>query len=293
MKVSEREFESYARRMLRLSERRGQVCSEEHHRIFRGLFGCPFKVVSKLWNMLDPIGKMSNRCKPIHLLWTLVFLKVYKSEAVHCRIVGCKSRDTYRNWVDRFTEAIADLAEDVIVFSNRFKEWDGQTRCLICIDGTDVPILEPGSRSSLWWSHKFNGPGVRYEVATCIKTGDIVWFRGPLPCNMSDREIFDMFLSEKLIPGEGVEADSGYTGRSQIFTAAVGKTRTDRKQKSQVRGRHETVNGRLKIFGVMKEWHSPNTAKHAVMARSVAVIVQLSFSLGDKLYDVDYNVNYD
>ena len=43
----------------------------------------------------------------------------------------------------------------------------------------------------------------------------------------------------------------------------------------------------------MKEWHSPNTAKHAVMARSVAVIVQLSFSLGDKLYDVDYNVNYD
>ena len=167
MKVSEREFESYARRMLQLSERRGQVCSEEHHRIFRGLFGCPFKVVSKLWNMLDPIGKMSNRCKPIHLLWTLVFLKVYKSEAVHCRIVGCKSRDTYRNWVDRFTETIADLAEDVIVFSNRFKEWDGQTRCLICIDGTDVPILEPGSRSLLWWSHKFNGPGVRYKVAYC------------------------------------------------------------------------------------------------------------------------------
>ena len=43
----------------------------------------------------------------------------------------------------------------------------------------------------------------------------------------------------------------------------------------------------------MKEWHSPDTAKHGVMARSVAVIVQLSFSLGDKLYDVDYGVNYD
>ena len=50
---------------------------------------------------------------------------------------------------------------------------------------------------------------------------------------------------------------------------------------------------RFKIFGVMKEWHSPNTVKHAVMSRSVAVIVQLSFSLGDKLYDVDYHVNYD
>jgi hypothetical protein len=62
------------------------------------------------------------------------------------------------------------------------------------------------------------------QVATCIKTGDIVWFRGPFPCNFSDREIFDMFLSKKLIDGEGVEADNGYSGRAQIMLPGVGKT---------------------------------------------------------------------
>ena len=243
--------------------------------------------------MLDPINNISNRSKPVHLLWTLVFLKVCKTEAVHCQLVGCKSRDTFRNWVNRFTEAIASLEEQVIVFSNQFKNWDGHTRCLMCIDGTDVPILEPGNRNSIWWSHKLNGPGVRYEVGTCIKTGDIVWFRGPFPCNMSDREIFDLFLSERLLPGEGFEADNSYSRRSQIFTPAVGKTKSHRKQKSQVRGRHENVNSLFKVYGVMKGWHNPDTGKHGVMARSVAVIVQLSFSLGDRLYNVEYHANYD
>jgi len=124
----------------------------------------------------------------------------------------------------------------VIVFENRFKDWCGRTQCLICIDGTDVHIAEPASQSSVWWSHKFNGPGIRYEVALCIKTSEIVWFRGPFPCNFSDREIFDTFLAHQLLPGEGVEADSGYNGRPQIFLPGTAKTSAEKKQKSQVQG---------------------------------------------------------
>ena len=90
-----------------------------------------------------------------------------------------------------------------------------------------------------------------------------------------------------------MEADSGYTGRSQIFTPGVGKTHMVRKQKSQVRGRHENVNGRLKVFGAMKRWDHPDPAKHGVFARCVAVVVQLSFTLGEKLYEVPYEANYD
>jgi hypothetical protein len=243
--------------------------------------------------MLKPLDKISRRARPKHLLWTMVYLKVHQSEPIHCLITGCKSRDTFRNWVGRFLDAIADLEDKVIMWENRFREWDGTTQCLICIDGTDIPIAEPGDRNTIWWSHKSNGAGVRYEVATCILTGDIVWFRGPLPCNMSDREIFDLFLSEKLIPGEGVEADNGYTGRAQIFTPSVGKTRAAKKQKSQIRGQHENTNGLFKVFGAMKRWDNPNTAQHGVVARSVAVIVQLSFSVGEKLYDVPYTANYD
>jgi hypothetical protein len=293
MRVSPREFANFARDMLDMPKGNRKRSPESERRNFRAALGASFKTISKLWNMLEPLEKISRRARPKHLLWTLVYLKVHKSEPIHCRITGCKSRDTFRNWVNRFVDAIADLEDKVIVFEHRFQDWDGTTRCLTCIDGTDIPIHEPGDRNSIWWSHKYNGPGVRYEVATCILTGDIVWFRGPIPCNMSDREIFDLFLSHKLIPGEGVEADNGYTGRTQIFTPSAGKTSCARKQKSQVRGRHENVNGLFKVFGAMKKWENPDTARHGVVARSVAVIVQLSFSVGEKLYNVPYTANYD
>ena len=284
---------NYARQMHNMPVKENELCSDSERRMFRATLGVSFLAISELWNMLDPTIMISDRAKPKHLLWTLVFLKVNKSEPVHLKITGCKSRDTFRQWVNRFAVAIANLEARVIDLKNRFKGWDGSTQCLMCIDGTDIPISEPGDRSSIWWSHKFNGPGIRYEVATCICTGDIVWFRGPFPCNFSDREIFDTFLAKKLVEGEGVEADSGYTGRAQIFTPGVAKNRMVRKQKSQVRGRHENVNGRLKVFGVMKRWDNPDTGKHGVFARCVAVIVQLSFTLGEKLYDVPYEANYD
>lgn len=293
MRLTPLQCANYARSMMNMPSKDTVESTDSEKRMFRATLGVSFHTVSELWNRLDPMNKISNRAKPEHLLWTLVFLKVYKTEPVHLRITGCRSRDTFRQWVNRFSKAITKLEPEIIDLRNRFKDWDGETSCLMCIDGTDVPIYEPGDRSALWWSHKFNGPGIRYEVATCIKTGDIVWFRGPFPCNIHDREIFDLFLAKELLPWEGVEADSGYTGRSQIFTPGVGKTRKDLKQKSQIRGRHENVNGRLKVFGVMKRWNNPDTAKHNVFARCVAIIVQISFSLGEKLYDVEYEVNYE
>lgn len=293
MKLSPLQVANHARQMLKMTEKATEHCTDSEHRLIRSTLGASFKTISELWNMLDPTTSISNRARPKHLLWTFVFLKVYKSESVHLQLTGCKSRDTFRQWVHRFANAIADLESQVIVLSNRFKNWDGQSQCLLCIDGTDVPILEPGDRSSLWWSHKFNGPGIRYEVGTCIQTGEIVWFRGPFPCNFSDREIFDSFLAERLLPGEGVEADSGYSGRAQIFLPGTAKNSLQRKQKSQVRGRHENMNGRLKVFGVMNRWHNSDTALHSIYARCVAIIVQLSFTLGEKLYDVTYTANYD
>ena len=93
-----------------------------------------------------------------------------------------------------------------------------------------------------------------------------MWFKGPFLCNCTDKDIFDTHFSNKLLPGEGVEADSGYAGRAQIFVPSVAKSRIERKQKSQVCGRHENTNRRLKIFEVMKQWDNRNVAKHGVMA---------------------------
>ena len=94
----------------------------------------------------------------------------------------------------------------------------------------DVHIAEPASQSSVWWSHKFNGPGIWYKVASCIKTSEIVRSCGPFPCNFSNRDIFDTFLAHQLLPGEGVKADSGYSGHPQIFLPGTAKTSAERKQ---------------------------------------------------------------
>ena len=40
--------------------------------------------------------------------------------------------------------------------------------------------------SSKWWSHKFNGPGVLFEVVTDPVEGKIRWINGPQPASIHD-----------------------------------------------------------------------------------------------------------
>jgi hypothetical protein len=66
------------------------------------------------------------------------------------------------------------------------------------------------------FSHKFNGPGVRYEVAVSILNGDIVWVHGPFLCGKwPDIAIFRHAMIHFLDDGERVEADLGYRGEAQ------------------------------------------------------------------------------
>ena len=53
---------------------------------------------------------------------------------------------------------------------------------MVSVDGTDCMIQKPSPFSSKWWSHKFNGHGVRYEVGLGIQNGDIVWVNGTFTC---------------------------------------------------------------------------------------------------------------
>jgi len=292
MRVSTRAFESVAREVLQLPVGSKQYSRNREHRVFRSAFGTSFRVCSELWCKLEPKKTISRRAKPKHLLWTLIYYKVNISEEMMIKIANCKSCDTFRDWVIKFTDAIAALEDDVIVWANRFNNWDGKTPALITLDGTDVWMQEPSPRSAIWWSHKFNHAAMRYEIAQCILTGDIVSIKGPFPANLSDRQIFDSNISLMLMPGECVEADNGYSGRIQIKVPGAGKDSATRKQKSVARGRHENVNRRLKIFKVMERWESTNIEKHAKVARAVAVIVQLSFENGERLYPVKYEVTY-
>lgn len=50
------------------------------------------------------------------------------------------------------------------------------------VDGTDCRVAEPTPFNSKWYSHKFNGPGLRYEAGVTVETANIASVHGPFPC---------------------------------------------------------------------------------------------------------------
>lgn len=85
------------------------------------------------------------------------------------------------------------------------------TNIFVSIDGTDFKIMEQSEFNPKWWSHKFNGPGLRYELAISIRKGDIVWAHGGLPCGeWPDLRLARNAFIEAMLPGELAVADRVY-----------------------------------------------------------------------------------
>ena len=127
----------------------------------------------------------------------------------------------------------------------------------------------------------------------------IVWINGPFVASANDATIFKEKLAGLLADDEGVEVDAGYKGHAKFKTPTVATSSVYRKQKSQVRGRHENVNGRLKIFNVLNipfrhsNPRSKMLEKHGLCFDTIAVVTQLKFEAGDSLsYGVNYDVTY-
>lgn len=276
-----------------------QKREKEEDDICRSFFGAPIAVIVQVWNLVLPFIDM-NGALPKHILWALVFLKTYSTTAVHCRIVGWPDPKTYRKWSWYFVELIASLKDDLIQLDDRFQGYNGSVSCLMSIDGVDCMINEPWPFNEKWYSKKFNGPGVKYEVGVCIATGRIVWLNGPFVASTNDGTIFKNTLEAMLADDEGVEVDAGYKGSPKFKTPTVAVNSKDRKQKSVVRGRHENVNGRLKIFDVLNiPFRHTKTRQgksmmenHGSCMKAVAVITNCRFDNGDKLYGVQYDVQY-
>ena len=66
------------------------------HKI-RAFFGAPLVVIVDLWNRIGPVKRQTLDAKPKHLLWALVFLHVYSTEEIHCRIIGTKDPNDKRS----------------------------------------------------------------------------------------------------------------------------------------------------------------------------------------------------
>ena len=157
------------------------------------------------------------------------------------------------------------------------------------IHGTDFEIYEPMPFNPGWYSHKFKGLSLHYEVALAISTGDIVHINGPFPCgNYPDITIFRSRLKQMLEDGEMVEADKGYRGEYyHVRTPVDYEDDEEKRAKEKIRSRQETVNRRFKQFGALKQVFRHPIGVHRVVFESIVVLTQVGIDNGDKLFQID------
>ena len=168
----------------------------------------------------------------------------------------------------------------------------GLNSCLVTVDGTDFPIVEPWQFelefNRKFYSHKFKQSGLRYEVAIAVYTGDIVWFHGPFPCGaFNDLKIFSLKLQTMLPFREKVISDKGYRGNPFCMTPEDSLNEEHKKFMAKARARHETVNRRFKQWGCLKQLWRHDRKKHHFVFKVVATLVQIEFDRGKKPFQVD------
>jgi hypothetical protein len=157
-------------------------------------------------------------------------------EKTHAARIG----KTFRRWTWLYAEAVAKLDRNFLRSFDRRRlfplprlhlffdlqirwsarlEHHGLERCLVTVDGTDYWIPEPSPFDTQWYSHNFKCPGLRYEIAVCIRTGKIVSYTGSFECRRwPDLIIFRNKLKGKLTVGEKVVADNGYKRDDKVLT---------------------------------------------------------------------------
>ena len=86
------------------------------HRRWMALFGVTPKTCAKVWSLLHVTEDDDSYrgAKHFHLLWALLFLRVYGSEEEAAVLCGGVDEGTYRYWSQLFVQRIADLILDVV-----------------------------------------------------------------------------------------------------------------------------------------------------------------------------------
>ena len=168
------------------------------------------------------------------------------------------------------------------------------------VDGTDFRVPQQGLaiEGNPFGSHKYAGKSaLRYELGVSILGGDLVWIQGPYPAGaFTDIAIFNKVLANFLEPGERVEADKGYAGHADkiVCPANADKGPPERRAMSgRVRARHETLNGRLKTWGILSQVFRHRITLHGTALRACAVVTQIAIAdCGESLFEAEYDDDY-
>ena len=80
---------------------------------FRSHFGTSPRICQVLWRKIS--GRLANGARPEHLLWALLFMKVYATEVVLLNLLRV-CRNTFRDWVWEILGALHALEGKMVSF---------------------------------------------------------------------------------------------------------------------------------------------------------------------------------
>jgi hypothetical protein len=154
-------------------------------------------------------------------LMAMNWLRLYDTEHALAGRWGL-SEESIQNHVKNCCKAIQSLKDDRFVWIDQ-----PNVTFIASVDGTHCHIFEPRTDPrSKWYSHKFNGPGVAYEVVIALHSNNVISVRGSFPASIHDITVFrggrkDEFPKNpaavifKIKAGQQVIGDSGYEGEPE------------------------------------------------------------------------------
>lgn len=99
------------------SRRRGgqgrRRSAERELRRFKAFFGVKPSRAAEVWSLLVGHNLVPPKTQPMHLLWALLFLKVYGTEEVNAGMIG-HDESTIRKWVWLLVKAMHDLSKILV-----------------------------------------------------------------------------------------------------------------------------------------------------------------------------------
>lgn len=147
------------------------------------------------------------------------------------------------------------------------------------VDGVHFPIPRQDAVGGSYYSHKFKGGGLTYEIAICMRSDDIVSFNGPFPAAKHDLTMFRSSLKTKLLPWEKVRGDKGYRGDPKVVI-----NQWEDIQGQGVQWHHEHINKRMKQFNCLRQMFRHDLNKHQLCFKAVMTITQIHIEHGEYLY---------
>ena len=109
----------------------------------------------------------------------------------------------------------------------------------------------------------------------------MAWINGPFSAS-SHPDLWTVRedLVHALNPGEHRLAGGGRSGGNQRAATPTGRSAEEQRAQGRARARHETVNSRFKVFGVLKQQHRHKLEDRSEALTAVASVAQLATQCG-------------